>query len=130
MLSLDPVLQELYPRMVAERGTVATSFDKNLPWDELHITKKGIVCQEEKITRYGGPFSRHPVRTGTKRFRSGMRMTQDRTFLFTSRPMGFLYPLLRADQPLVLSIRTRSTARSAQIGMYWIIRASIEGIRG
>jgi hypothetical protein len=53
MLSLDPGLQELYPRMVAERGVAATPFDKNLLRDELHITKNGVVCQEEKITRYG-----------------------------------------------------------------------------
>jgi hypothetical protein len=29
-------------------------FDKNSLWDELNIAKKGVVRQEEEITRYGG----------------------------------------------------------------------------
>ena len=43
--------------------------------------KKGVVCQEEKIAR-NGVFSQD-ILTGTKRFRSGMRMTQDRISILT-----------------------------------------------
>jgi len=43
--------------------------------------KKGVVSQEEKIAR-NGVFSQD-ILTGTKRFRSGMRMTQDRISILT-----------------------------------------------
>jgi hypothetical protein len=45
--------------------------------------KKGVVSQEEKIAR-NGVFSQD-ILTGTKRFRSGMRMTQDRISILTRR---------------------------------------------
>ena len=88
------------------------------------------MCQEEKFARYGGAFSRPPVRTGTKRFRSGIGVTKDGTFILTSRQKGVFYPLLGANQPLAPSIRTRSTVHSAQIGIHRVIRVHVEGIRG
>jgi hypothetical protein len=29
-------------------------FDKNSLWNGLNVPKEGVVCQEEKFTRYGG----------------------------------------------------------------------------
>jgi hypothetical protein len=43
--------------------------------------KKGVVCQEEKIARNG--VLSQDILTGTKRFRSGMRITQDRISILT-----------------------------------------------
>jgi len=87
--------------------------------------KKGVVCQEEKIAR-NGVFSQD-ILTGIKRFRSGMRMTQDRISILTRRQKGFFYPLLYTNQSLIYQ---RSINRSAQIGIHRVIRLSIGGIRG
>jgi hypothetical protein len=56
-----------------------------------------------------------------------MRVTKDRTFIFTSRQKGVFYPPLGANQPLAPSIRTRSTVHSAQIGIHRVIRVRIGG---
>ncbi len=40
------------------------------------------------------------------------------------------YAPLQANQPLGTSIRTRSTARLAQMGIHGVIRVQIDGIRG
>ena len=82
------------------------------------------------MTKILSAFSSHPGETWTKGFRSGMRVTKDRTFILTSRQKGVFYPLLRANQPLAPSIRTRSTVHSAQIGIHRVIRVHVEGIRG
>jgi hypothetical protein len=109
--------------------------DKNLLWDRLNIYNKGSCMSrrkksEEKNHNIWGAFSSHPGETWTKSFRSGMRVTKDRTFILTSRQKGVFYPLLRANQPLAPSIRTRSTVHSAQIGIHRVIRVHVEGIRG
>jgi hypothetical protein len=49
--------------------------------------KKGAVCQEEKIAR--NAVLSQDIPAGTKRFRSGMKMTQDRIFILTRRQKGF-----------------------------------------
>ena len=46
----------------------------NWLWNRLNVSKQGVVCQEEKFTRYGGVSDRHGD-TGTKSFRSGIRVT-------------------------------------------------------
>jgi hypothetical protein len=51
----------------------------------LTYTEKEVVCPEEKNHEIWGAFSNHSVETGTKRFRSGIRMTQDRVSMLTRR---------------------------------------------
>jgi hypothetical protein len=46
--------------------------------------RKNEGKNEGKITRYG-VLSKPPVGTGTKRFRSGIGMTQDRISMLTRR---------------------------------------------
>jgi hypothetical protein len=48
-------------------------------------TKKEVVCPEEKSHKIWGVFSNHSVETGTKRFLTGIRMTQDRVSMLTRR---------------------------------------------
>lgn len=50
--------------------------------------KKGAVCQEEKLAR--NAVLSQDIPAGTKRFRSGMKMTQDRISILTRRQKGFL----------------------------------------
>jgi hypothetical protein len=60
--------------------------------------KKGVVCQEEKTTRNGVFFQDNL--TGAKRFRSGMRVTQDRISILTRRQKGLFTPSCRQTNPL------------------------------
>ena len=49
--------------------------------DQLYKNRELYV----KKNKIWGAFSRHSGETGTKRFRSGIRMTQDRISMFTRR---------------------------------------------
>lgn len=60
-----------------------------------------------KIHKIWGFFSNRHGDTGTKSFRSEIRGTKDRTFIPNSQQKGVFYSLLRAGQPVALSVRKR-----------------------
>ena len=99
--------------------------DKNFVWDGLNVYYKGNCMSRRKKSQDMGAFLSHPGENWTKSFRSGMRVAKDRTFILTSRQKRVFYPLLRANQLLAPSIRTRSTVHSAQIGIHRIIRVHV-----
>jgi hypothetical protein len=137
-LGADPLPRPIPVPMSHPRAPRRRTFDGSIPpFRRLDVTclgmaeyiLKGVVCQEENDKTWGA-FSSHPGETWTKSFRSGRRVTKDRTFIFTSRQKAVFCPLLGANQPLAPSIRKRSTVHSAQIGIHRVIRVHVEGIRG
>jgi hypothetical protein len=76
-----------------------SDFDKNSLWNGLDIQKRELYVKK-KNRKVLGAFSRHPGKTGTKSFRSGIRVTKDRTFIHISRQKGVFTRFCVQTNPL------------------------------
>jgi len=107
------------------------SDDKNLLSDGLNIYNKRYCMSRRKNSQDMKCFLKPSWGDLDKEISEWDEGDQrGRTSILTSRQKGVFYPLLRANQLLAPSIRTRSTVHSAQIGIQRVIRVHVEGIRG